>query len=474
MRSIGARIVLWYALTATAALAGLFVAGHYLLERYLLHQLDELVEVQFKQLKASLGPDYRSLTPALVDDRIREVTESASALFYIDMHESMTNRFFKSHNLHGLSIPDLRGLHTYTTSLDPIGALRVSEFRLPPFDVTVATPLAPVRDLMDGYRRVFLGLLAGMLLLTVGIGWILSELILRPVRLMQATAMRIRSDNLAERIPVGTVKDEFSQLALFLNQMFDRLENSFAEIRRFAADASHELKTPLSLVRLHAERLLTGGGLSPAQREALQVQLEELQRVNQIIEELLFLSRADANAVSLALRECRPAEFLGSFAPDAAALAEHRGQVFVCRHHGAGLVAIDVNRLRQVLLNLLVNALAVSPPRGVVDLESVVADGVWRLSMIDDGPGLSPAQCERIFERFVRFTPATGDPPGSGLGLAISQSIVRLHKGTIRATSGDVGRGLRIVIELPAAAAPPEPDLNGASDAVHAPDRLAA
>ncbi|MDE2275341.1 MAG: HAMP domain-containing protein, partial [Burkholderiales bacterium] len=399
MRSIGARIVLWYALTATAALAGLFVAGHYLLERYLLHQLDEINEAQFKELKAALGPDYPSLTPLAVDERIREVTESASALFYIDMHGPMTNRFFKSHNLHGLAIPDIRGQHTYTVTLDPIGPLRVTEFRLPPFDVTVATPLAPLHELMNGYRRVFLGLLAGMLLLTVGIGWILSELILRPVRVMQATAVRIRSDNLAERIPVGAVKDEFAQLALFLNQMFDRLETSFAEIRRFAADASHELKTPLSLVRLHAERLLTGE-LGPAQREALQVQLEELQRIDQIIDELLFLSRADANAVRLDLRETRPDDFLNAFAPDAAVLAEHHGQVFGCRHVGNGLVAIDVNRLRQVLLNLLMNALAVSPPGGVIDLESVVADGVWRLSMIDDGPGLAPAQCERIFERF--------------------------------------------------------------------------
>ena len=119
---------------------------------------------------------------------------------------------------------------------------------------------------MTGYRKVFVALLAAMLILSLGIGFGLSELILRPVRVIQATAKSDRSDTLKERIPVGEVKDELSQLAGFLNQMFDRLETSFSEICRFTADASHELKTPLALVRLHAERLLVNGNLEAARR----------------------------------------------------------------------------------------------------------------------------------------------------------------------------------------------------------------
>ena len=451
MKSIGARIIVWYAVTATVTLACLFVAGHYLLDRYLLRQLDGLNETQFKHLRNTLGPEYETLTPSTVDDRIREATESMSSLFYIDMHGPMTNRFFKSHNLRGLSIPDIAGLRAYSIEVEGLGELRVSEFLLPPFEVMVATPLAPVRDLMAGYRTVFFWLLAGMLVVSTVIGYGLSELILRPVRTIQATALRIRSDNLAERIPVAHVADEVSQLARFLNQMFDRLETAFAEIRRFAADASHELKTPLSLVRLHAERLLMSGELNAPQREAMQVQLEELARVNQIIDELLFLSRADANAINIEMKDCDPAVFLQSFEQDACVLAEHQGQTFNCQHQGAGSVQINQGRMRQVLLNLLVNALNVSPPKGVVSLSSVLADGLWRLSMQDDGPGLSPEQCERIFERFVRLAAAGAAYSGSGLGLAISQSIVKLHKGTIRATSSGTGRGLRMVIELPTA-----------------------
>ena len=449
MKSIGSRITLWYAVTLTATLACLFIAGHYLLERYLVRQLDELNEAQFKHLRAVLGKDYASLTPQVIDDRIREATESASSMFYTDMHGPMTNRFFRSSNLHGQSIPDIVGENTYSIAAEGIGEIRVSEFRLMPFDVMVATPLQPVRDLMAGYRQVFFGLLVTALLLSGLIGYALSELILRPVRVFQATAVRIRSDNLNERIPVGDPKDEMSQLAEFLNQMFDRLEHSFSEIRRFAAEASHELKTPLSLLRLHAERLLSDEALAEPHRESVLVQLEEIGRVNYIIDELLFLSRADAGAVLLELRPQQPRSFLHAFAQDANVLAEHGGKSFVWAHHGEGAVEVDGKRIRQVLLNLLTNALKVSPTGAVVSLDSTLVDGRWRLSIVDEGPGLTPEQCERMFERFVRFDTEPGDHRGTGLGLPISRSIVTMHKGKIWATCSDVGKGLRVVIEIP-------------------------
>jgi signal transduction histidine kinase len=453
MKTVGRRIAVWYAIAATVSLACLFAIGHYLLQEYLVHQLDVLNEAEFRQLKSTLGPNYNSLSPGQVTDRIREVTESASSLFYIDMHETMTNRFFRSTNLREQTIPDVPGSHQYTVDMAGIGELRVDEFLLPPFEVIVGAPLEPVRELMSGYRKVFLALLAAMLILSLAIGYGLSELILRPVRVIQATANRIRSDTLKERIPVGEVKDELSQLAGFLNQMFDRLETSFSEIRRFTADASHELKTPLALVRLHAERLLVNGNLEPAQKESIQDQLEELARVNRIIDELLFLSRADAQAITLDVKEREPAAFLQAFAQDASALAEHNGQHFSYTHEGDSPVAFEEKRIRQVLLNLLSNALKASPPGGRVTLHSRLVDGIWRVSVEDEGAGLTPEQRNRIFERFVRFPLPGSEEKGNGLGLAICRSIVQLHGGRIFAAEGENGRGLRVVFEVPAAAA---------------------
>jgi signal transduction histidine kinase len=257
------------------------------------------------------------------------------------------------------------------------------------------------------------------------------------------------------------VQDEISNLARLLNEMFDRLELSFNQIRRFTAEASHELKTPLSLVRLHAEKLLVEGGLTPVQEESVQMQLEEIARLNKIIDELLFLSRAEAHAVRLDFRREDPAELLKLFEQDARALAEHRGMGFSVETAGRGLVDFDPKWLRQVLLNLLQNALNVSPPGGRVSLASVFTMDVWRVALEDQGPGVPAAQRERIFERFVRLeTSVARETKGSGLGLAISRSIIGLHRGIIRAEAGHAGAGLRVIFELPLCpvAATPAPD----------------
>jgi len=254
------------------------------------------------------------------------------------------------------------------------------------------------------------------------------------------------------------VKDEISNLARLLNEMFDRLEQSFNQIRRFTAEASHELKTPLSLVRLQAEKLLVEGGLTPAQEEAVQMQLEEIARLNKIIEELLFLSRAEAQAVRLDFRREDPRAFLQSFEQDARALAEHRGMTFTAAIEGGGTVAFDPKWLRQVLLNLLQNALNVSPPGGRISLVSTFTLDAWRITLEDQGPGVPPAQRERIFERFVRLeSSGAHEIKGSGLGLAISRSIIGLHHGVIRAEAGTNGTGLRVVIELPGGDLPAAP-----------------
>ena len=453
MKSLGARLAAWYAFAATATLAGLFVAGYFLLHQHLLRGLDVLNAAEFEQIRARLGPDYRELDPVAIDERIREMTEYASVLFYVDIHGPASGTIFYSRNLQGQAIPDLKRASAFNAAVTGIGPLRVGEFLLDPYEVMIGTSLGQVDQLLRGYVEVCIGLLVAMLAASVAIGFGLSRLALRPVRLMQETASRIGSDNLSARIPVAAVEDEISNLARLLNQMFDRLESAFHQTRRFTAEASHELKTPLSLVRLHAEKLLVAGGLTPAQEETLQLQLEEIGRLNQIIEELLFLSRAEARAITLQRRRHDVRTYLATFVDDARVLAEARGRRFSEEITADGAAEFDGKWIRQVLLNLLANALDASPPGGRITLHSAVAAGVWRVALEDEGPGVPADQREKIFERFVRLAP-DGSPghsggSGSGLGLAISRSIVALHRGTIRAEPGPDGRGLRLVFELP-------------------------
>jgi two-component system heavy metal sensor histidine kinase CusS len=448
VKSIATRLAVWYALAATITLACLSVIGFFALEKNLIHGLDLLNAAQFNQIKAHLGRDYRTLSPPAIDDRIRETTDYASVLFYIDIHNRKSDTLFNSSNLRGQTIPDLPGRRVFSTTVPGIGELRAGEFLLEPYDVMVATPVKPVRDLMIGYVQISVALVSIMLIVSVAIGFGLSHFALRPVFIIEETANRIRSDNLSERIPLGNIDAELANLGRLLNQMFDRLESSFEQIRRFTGDASHELKTPLSLLRLQAERMLMEGGLSPSQEEAVHVQLEEVTRLNQIIEELLLISRAEARSIGLERTPQQPALFLQGFAQDARVLAEHRGLQFREMHGGDGSVEFDPKWIRQVLLNLLTNALNVSPPGGTVTIRSTLFNQTWRVEVEDEGLGVPAHSHARIFERFVRLAPADGSA-GSGLGLAICRGIVELHKGRIWAESGRDDTGLRVVFELP-------------------------
>ena len=453
MRSIGARLALWYSVAATVTLLCLCVAGYYLLQLQLVRGLDLLNQAQFEQIKAHLGTDYAALNAQRIESRIRETTNFASVLFFITVDDRIgpVRPIFYSTNLRGMSIPDVPGQHIFEAPLPGIGDLRVAEFILGPFDITIGTPLSSVRAALREYSQICAWLLLVMAAISVAIGLALSHLALRPIRLIRVTANHISSDNLSERIPVADVRDEISDLARLLNQMFDRLEAAFNQIRRFTAEASHELKTPLSLIRLQAEKLLVQGNLDAVNEESVHVQLEELSRLSQIIEELLFLSRADARELKLGLTLHEPQELLASFEPDARVLAEHYGIHYHGDHQGSGSVLVEPRWMRRVLLNLMANALSASPRGSDVTLRSRVTGGLWRVCLLDEGAGVAPELREKIFERFFRIAgkeEAAGQ--GSGLGLAICRSIVALHGGKIWAESAGANPGLQVVFELPA------------------------
>ena len=427
MNTLGARLALWYAVLSTVTLFALLAAGYYLLNRHLVRGLDALN-----------AAEYERLAPALPSP-----IEGAGA-FFVEVEKPDGQAVFRSSNLGGVSLPEGRG--TFTSRVGDLGDLRLGVFVRDGWTITIASPLGPVYAVMEGYAQISFVLVCLVLIVSLISGLILSRVALRPLRLIQETANRIRSDNLGERIPTTDVQDEVNSLARLLNEMFDRLETAFQQVRRFSAEASHELKTPLALMRLQGEKLLSDGGLTPAQEDALGVQLEEIGHMNQIIEELLFLSRAEAQAITPELQTLDPRAFLEGFISDARLLAEEKGAILEERLAETGTVAFDPRWMRQVLLNLLTNALKATSPGGKVSVESEFTLEAWRLAVEDDGPGLPPANREQIFERFLKLDSST---PGAGLGLAICRSILQMHGGTIRAEDGPRKGGLRVVCEIP-------------------------
>jgi two-component system heavy metal sensor histidine kinase CusS len=449
MNSIGARLTLWYAACATGTLVVLFAIGYLLLENRLTHGLDQLNLAELKQVEARMGSDYQNYSPKEISDKISQTSEYASTLFYIVVDHPHKGISFYSRNLHGNDIPDVKGKSAYNTVIPNIGPVRVDEFVMKPFDVTIATSRAAMNASMRNYVFVCLALVVGMLIVSVAVGRMLSHLILQPLRLISETAERIGSDNLSERVPVGDIRDELSELSRLLNKMFDRLESSFNQIRRFSDDVSHELRTPLSLIRLHAEKMLTQEDISANVADAVVVQIEEVDRLNRIVDELLFLSRAEAGAIPFTLTPQDPTAFLESFRQDAMVLTSHHALGLNLTHFGSAKVPFEERWIRQVLLNLLSNAIKSSPPKGLITLSSVVTETEWRVSVADEGPGVPADQCARIFERFVKLETRPDEKKGSGLGLAICRSILTLHRGRIYAELRDIGKGLQVTFEIP-------------------------
>jgi signal transduction histidine kinase len=270
---------------------------------------------------------------------------------------------------------------------------------------------------------------------------------------MQQSAQRISATNLSGRLPVPPGADEIANLARLLNELFARLEASFEQIKRFTADASHELKTPLSLIRLHAEKLARSTSLDEEARAQVNGQIEEITRLNRLVDNLLLLARADAGGLQLDLKRHDTAAYLSEFAEDATALAEDRGLRFALDQNERAFAAFDAVMIRQVLLNLLSNALRYSPSGGSIVLRSRVSKGAWEFILEDEGPGIPPAALESVFERFVRHGVAQpASPTGSGLGLAIVRSIVEAHRGHVTARNRP-GRGLQVSVALPGAQA---------------------
>ena len=176
MKSISTRLTFWYALTATATLACLFVAGYFLLENRLIHGLDLLNEAEFKQIKARMGAGYETFTSKMIDARIRETTDYSSVLFYIDIENPKMGNLFRSSNLAGRPIPDVKGQQRFNVELEGVGELRVGEFFLTPFDLAIATPLGQVRETMTVYVQVCVALIVAMMLISIAIGFGLSQL----------------------------------------------------------------------------------------------------------------------------------------------------------------------------------------------------------------------------------------------------------------------------------------------------------
>jgi signal transduction histidine kinase len=258
--------------------------------------------------------------------------------------------------------------------------------------------------------------------------------------------------SLHRRLAEPLAKDELGRLAATLNEMMARLERSFAALRRFTADASHELKTPLTVLRAGVERALTTPHVPQETLATLEETLQEIKRMTELVDALLTLARADEGSVPLHREPVDLRAIIEETRETGELLAEEAGvQIDVVTPPEPVVLDVDAQRFRQLVLNLLTNAVKYTPRDGRVSVQLGRDDGAVTLRVSDTGIGIAVGDLPHIFDRFWRADSArtrTGERPGAGLGLAICKWIAEAHGGKIEASSRP-GRGTTFTVTLP-------------------------
>jgi signal transduction histidine kinase len=442
--------VYYYAAVVTLSVAVAATVGYALIRREMLAANDFFLDVESKEMLSRLVSLSPGAKAGEVERALREHAEDDSAVFYFNVHSPDGKELFRSHNLKNSELPVLQDSQSKRTfDLNPFGLMRVGQFTTPAGPMQIAISLRNFRHVNKSFFFVMLGGLPMIALFSVLVGMRLRRSTLEPVRMMKATASHINASNLNERVPVPRGDSEMAGLARLLNQMFDRLENSFKQIKRFTADTSHELMTPLAVIRLHAERMRNETELPERVRQSLDEQLQEVAHLSETLEKLMVLTKADSSVLPLVLKSSSTSEFIFNFAEDAQLLAEEKERQFAVVRNDAAEAIFDDGWIRQVLLNLLSNALHFSPRLGAVTLHSKCEDGHWTVEVWDEGDGVPSHRLGELFQRFNQINATSRPRSGSGLGLAICKSIVELHQGTIAARNRTDRPGFVVCFSLP-------------------------
>jgi signal transduction histidine kinase len=280
-------------------------------------------------------------------------------------------------------------------------------------------------------------LLYGVVPLIFALGWWSVRRSLTPIDELAREVERFDAGHLRTRLPRTRNRDEVDRLAASFNQMAERLEHSFRQIREFTLHASHELKTPLTVMRVQLEtRLEEDKSLSPADVEWLECELDEVIRLSKIVDSLTLLTKGEAGLVTLERQPLRLDELVRESFDDTQILAEPQDVKVILGDCAAVELSGDRHRLRQLLLNLADNAVKYNRPGGSVTMALRKTADQAELEITNTGEGIPPELQARVFERFVRGDEARSRAiEGCGLGLAICRWIVREHGGTIAISS---------------------------------------
>jgi len=468
--SVRSRLTLWYVAVLALVLIAFSLTVYALLAAILYDSLDTELGATVDGVNLSLvhevvveGKSVKEAAASVLDEHI--APQQAAAIF--DRNGDLIAEDTAQGNIHA-TIPSMNlvpqtDAELYTLKVGNSAEERRVAFRrvdLPEgrgsFIIVVSQPFDVVKRELRLFRTILGLVVLAALILTGAGGWFLARRSLAPVAEMTARAHRISAENLEERLPVTNPHDELGRLASTFNELLFRLDDSFGQQRRFMADASHELRTPLSVMRTATGVTLEKDGRSESEyREALHIMDEQARRLTRIVEDMFTLARTDSERRALRFHDLSLDELIYETARAAQVLARRQNITVRVSEMVAAPYQGDEGLLRQMLMNLLDNAIKHTPPGGVISLSLERHPTSYVISVTDTGAGIPPEAQARIFDRFYRVdkarsrSEATEIGGGAGLGLPIARWIAEAHQGHLELQRSDE-TGSVFVITLPA------------------------
>jgi two-component system OmpR family sensor kinase len=473
--SLRARLLLAVAAVALVGLVAADIATYTALRSFLVDRVDESLSAAHRPLIRSLfgpperapGGDAGALAAAAPGAYVELRAPDGEALVSGSTRgQFATSRPRLPDHISGLASNGDESQTFFTVSAaDGSGEFRVRAERLPDDSVLmVALPLTDVHSTLHRLLLTEIVVTGAVLIVAVGLGLWLVRVGLRPLRNIEGTAAKIAGGELSSRVPDTDERTEVGRLGIALNTMLERIEDAFARqqeaerrLRRFVADASHELRTPVSAVGAYAELFERGAQQRPDDlARVLRGVRVETARMQALIEDLLLLTRLDEGRPL----ERQPVELVG-LAGEAVEAAQTISGDWPLTIEAAEPVEVtgDRMRLREVLDNLLANVRTHTPPGTPTTVRVRAQNDEAVIEVADEGPGLEPEDAARVFERFYRADPSRArDRGGTGLGLAVVAALVGAHGGRVEVdTSRGDGATFRVRLPLATAVSVEEP-----------------
>lgn len=366
------------------------------------------------------------------DAQIRQLFGLVGSLYVFQVEQPPGKPVFRSRNLGPTrKLPAGEDDSPFTTEFVD-DELRILQSTREGVRVLIAADLGPIEHVENTLWISYAILLPITLILIAAGGSWLSRKALLPVEEITEAAERITAERSEQRLPIPAARDEIGHLTEVLNAMIERIQQSYEQARRFSADASHELKTPLTIIRGEIEAALRSGPMPPAHERTMLNLQEETGRLVHIVEGLLLLSQADAGKLKLDLRPVDMSAMLSDLLEDVEILAAPRGITLETKIANSTIVNAEPQFIRQILLNLFDNAIKYNESNGEIRAELNVANGMVHFTISNTGARIDTGDHDRIFDRFHRAERSRDRTRGGqGLGLSICREIARAHGGEI-------------------------------------------